>query len=69
MLQHKERTILVEVKSTPPSESELRPILAARSYFPPDTECFIACGKTERRKVHGIRLLGWQDVIKEIFDL
>jgi predicted AAA+ superfamily ATPase len=61
------RTILVEVKSSSPSESELSPLINVRRYFSAATECFVACAKSEARKIRGIRILGWQEVIKEIF--
>jgi len=64
-----ERTILVEVKSNSPSASELSPLVAARRYFPSSTECFVACAKTESKKVQNIRILNWQEVIQRIFDL
>ena len=67
VIEYKNRLFLVEVKSDTPSPQELNPIIAARKGFPENTECFVACGKTENRKIKDIRILNWQDVIRNIF--
>lgn len=63
------RHCLVEVKSDSPSDAELRPITAARQYFPDSTECFVAIAGNENRRVHGVRILHWQEVVRAIFGL
>jgi predicted AAA+ superfamily ATPase len=63
------RYFLIEVKSSSPAFSELGPLLKARKYFPPSTECFVACAKSDRKKIQGVRVLEWQQVIKEIYGI
>ncbi len=64
VVEYNGQQYLIEVKSSSPSASELKPLLAAQVYFPPATKCFVACLKTENKKVNGIRILNWQEVIK-----
>ncbi len=67
VLEVNKRLCLVEVKASPPAVSELGPMQAARKYFPKSVECFVACGKPEKKMVDGIRILNWQMVIRELF--
>lgn len=69
VLEYRGRSFLIEVKSDSPSASELGPLIAARKYFPSSAQCFVACGKSESKKMQGVRILAWQDVIKAVFDL
>lgn len=69
VIEYDRRTILVEVKSSAPSATDLAPLIAARRYFPASAECFVACGQTENKKIQEIRILNWQKVIQRIFDL
>lgn len=67
IVEYRGQVFLIEVKSGSPSDSELTPLLKAKEYFSADAKCFIACSKTENKKMKGIRVLNWQDVIREIF--
>lgn len=69
VVENKKKVFLIEVKSSIPSASELNPLKRAREHFPKNTECIVACPQDEKRKIQGIRILEWQQVIKEIFDL
>jgi len=69
VIEYEGRTILVEVKSDSPSAADFAPMLAAQKYFPENSEYFVACGKAESRKIKNIRILSWQEVIRNIFRL
>ncbi len=69
VVEHRGKIFLVEVKSQSPAASELSPLIAAKKYFPASAECFVACGKTEPKKIQEIRILEWQEVVRNIFDL
>lgn len=70
IIEIKGRTILVEVKAGgAPTSTELNPINQVKKYFDKKVEAYVACGKNENKKINDIRILGWQQVIKEIFNL
>ncbi len=64
------RTIAVEVKSSSPSSSELRPLRELDAYLPAKTtDKLVAADITAGRKVDGISVLPWQQAIREIFEV
>lgn len=59
---------MVELKASEPSADEIRKIEKIAKDFNLKAEIYVACLKCKPKKIGSVKILLWQDVIKEIVE-